>query len=350
MLFRSHCEFPAFRQDMETEADVSEEVLRMYGYDHIPSTLMNGVTMPGYRNAVTVFADRVKDALVGMGLYEVLNYSFISPKWIDKLNLMESDPRRRAVTLRNPLGEDTSVMRTSLVPSMLNTIAANLNRGNAEGSLFELSKVFVPADQPGELPTEKRQLCVGVYGEDVDFYTVKNIVVWLLAKFGVTAQIEAAGDVYYHPGRKAIMTVDGVKLAALGEIHPDIAEAFELSRRVYVAEIDLDALQPLEKDFYGVKPLPKFPAVSRDIAVVVDERAGAGAMMEAIRKAAAKTLEDVKLFDIYRGEKLGAGRKSVAYSITLRAPDRTLTDEEINATMEKILKALNRDFGAELRA
>ena len=146
------------------------------------------------------------------------------------------------------------------------------------------------------------------------------------------------------------MTVDGQKIAALGEIHPDIAGAFDIQRRVYVAEIDLDALRPLEQDFYGVKPLPRFPAVSRDIAVVVNESVGAGSMMDVIRKTAAKTLEDVKLFDIYRGEKLGQGMKSVAYAITLRAADRTLTDEEINATMDKVLKALNQAFGAELRA
>ena len=241
-------------------------------------------------------------------------------------------------------------MRTTLVPSMLNTVANNLNRGNAEGMLFELSKTFAPADKAGELPTEKNALCVAAFGEGVDFYTVKNIVVWLLAKFGLTATIEAAGDGYYHPGRKAVMSVDGVKLAALGEIHPDVAEQFDIKSRVYVAEVDLDVLMPLEKDFYGVKPLPKFPAVSRDIAVVVAEKVGAGTMMDCIRKVAAKTLEDVKLFDIYRGDKLGRGVKSVAYSITLRAPDRTLTDEEINAVMEKVLKALNTQFGAELRA
>ena len=344
-----HCEIPAYRQDMETEADVSEEVLRMYGYDHIPSTLMNGVTMAGHRNPVTVFNDRVKAALVGMDMYEVLNYSFISPRWIDNLGLPQDDPRRSAVVLRNPLGEDTSVMRTSLVPSMLYTVANNLNRGNADGRLFELSKVFVPAEKAGDLPTEKHVLCLSAFGEGVDFYTVKNIVVWLLAKFGVTAGIEAAGDDYFHPGRRAVMSANGVKLAALGEIHPDVAERFDIKGRVYLAEVDLDALMPLEKDFYGVKPLPKFPAVSRDIAVVVDEKVGAGTMLEAIRKAAAKTLEDAKLFDIYRGEKLGKDRKSVAFAITLRAPDRTLTDEEINGTMEKVLKAL-KAFGAELRA
>ncbi len=345
-----HCEIPAFRQDMEGEADISEEVLRMYGYDHIPSTLMNAVTMPGFRGARAVFEDRVKAALVGMDLYEVLNYSFISPKWVENLGLPEDDARRSAVVIRNPLGEDTSVMRTTLVPSMLYTVANNLNRGNAEGRLFELSKVFLPAAKPGDLPEEKHALCLAVFGEDADFYTLKNVVVGLFAKFGVTAQIEAAGDGYYHPGRKAVMRAGGVRLAALGEIHPDIAEKFDLNRRVYLAEIDLDALMPLEKDFYGIKPLPKFPAVSRDIALVVDETVGAGTMMDCIREVAAKTLEDVKLFDIYRGDKLGKGKKSVAYAITLRAADRTLTDEEITGTMNKVLDALRNRFGAELRA
>ncbi|MBQ8963325.1 MAG: phenylalanine--tRNA ligase subunit beta [Clostridia bacterium] len=344
-----HCEVPAFRQDMEGEADVSEEVLRMYGYDHIPSTLMNATTMAGRQDEKTVFNNRVKDALVGMGLYEILNYSFISPRWLDHLGLDENDPRRNVVKLRNPLGEDTSVMRTTLVPSMLNTVAANLNRNIPGGMLFELSKVFVPAEKAGELPAEKTALCIAAYGEGVDFYTVKNIVTWLLAKFGVQASIAAGGDSYYHPGRKAIMAVGSTRLASLGEIHPDVAEAFDIKGRVVVAEVDLDALRPMEKDFYGIKPLPKFPAVSRDIAVVVDEAVGAGTMMDAIRAAAGQLLEDAKLFDIYRGEKLGVQRKSVAFAITLRAPDRTLTDEEINAAMEKVLKALSEKFGAELR-
>jgi len=342
------CEIPSFRQDMTTDADIAEEVLRMYGYDHIPSTLMNAVTMPGYRDEKRVFADRVKEALVGMGMYEILNYSFISPKWIENLNLPEGDARYNTVVLRNPLGEDTSVMRTSLVPSVLATVASNLNRGNTEVKLFELSKTFVPSGAAGELPTEKNALCIGMTGEGVDFYSIKNAVVWTLAKFGVVADIAADGDCYYHPGRKAVLSVDGVKLATIGEIHPDVAENFEIEKRVYVAEVDLDALRPLEKPFYGVKPLPKFPAVTRDIALVVDESVGAGTMMDTIRKAA-KNLEDVRLFDIYRGEKLGADKKSVAYALTFRAADRTLTDDEIASAMNKILKALAENHSAELR-
>ncbi len=343
------CEIPSFRQDMETDADIAEEVLRMYGYDHIPSTLMQGVTMPGFRSEKMRFSDRVKAALVGMNLYEILNYSFISPKWMDALGLPDDDPRRDMVALRNPLGEDTSVMRTTLAPSMLSTLAFNLNRGNTEARLFELSKVFVPAKQSGALPEEKSALCIGMAGEHVDFYAIKNVVVWLLAKFGVTAEVAAGGDGYYHPGRKATLSAGGIQVAVLGEIHPDVVERFDIDRRVYVAEVDLEALRGLEKPIYGVKPLPKFPAVTRDLALVVEESVGAGTMLDAIRKVA-KNLEEARVFDVYRGDKLGAGKKSVAYALTFRAADRTLTDQEIASAMEKILHAVHEQFGAELRA
>ena len=343
------CEIPAFRQDMETEADIAEEVLRMYGYDHIPSTLMNGVTMAGKRSVNMAFNDRVKNALVGMGMFEILNYSFISPRWIENLGLSADDARRNTVVLRNPLGEDTSVMRTTMVPSMLNTIANNLNRGNSEGKLFELSKTFQPTGAAGELPIEKYMLTIGLFGGDVDFYSVKNAAMWLMQIFGVVPQVAAGGDAYYHPGRKAILSADGVQLAQLGEIHPDVAERFGIESRVYIAEIDLEALRPMEKPLYGVKPLPKFPAVTRDIAVVVDETAGVGTMLDTIKASAGKTLENAKLFDIYRGDKLGRNKKSVAFALSFRAADRTLTDEEISGAMAKILKALENGFGAELR-
>ena len=343
------CEIPAFRQDMETEADIAEEVLRMYGYDHIPSTLMNGVTMAGKRSVNMAFNDRVKNALVGMGMFEILNYSFISPRWIENLGLSADDARRNTVVLRNPLGEDTSVMRTTMVPSMLNTIANNLNRGNSEGKLFELSKTFRPTGVAGELPIEKYMLTIGLFGGDVDFYSVKNAAMWLMQIFGVVPQVAAGGDAYYHPGRKAILSADGVQLAQLGEIHPDVAERFGIESRVYIAEIELEALRPMEKPLYGVKPLPKFPAVTRDIAVVVDETAGVGTMLDTIRASAGKTLESAKLFDIYRGDKLGRNKKSVAFALSFRAADRTLTDEEISGAMAKILKALENGFGAELR-
>jgi len=341
------CAIPSFRQDMESDADIAEEVLRMYGYDHIPSTLMNAVTMPGKRSERLVFSDKVKAALVGMGFYEILNYSFISPKWLEALDLPEGDARLDVVKIMNPLGEDTSVMRTTLVPSMLSTLASNLNRGIAEGRLFELSKTFAPSE-PGELPVERHALCLGLFGDDVDFYSAKDAVIWTMQKFGVTASIAADGDGYYHPGRKAVYTVEGEKVAVFGEIHPDVAERFGIDKRVYVAEIDLDVLFKNQKDFYGVKPLPKFPAVTRDIALLVREDVGTGTMMDLIRQTA-KNLEDIRLFDIYRGVKLPPLTKSVAYSLTFRAADRTLTDDEIAAQMQKILAAVEKEFDAKIR-
>ena len=343
------CIAPEYREDIETEADIAEEVLRMYGYEHIPSTLMDAVTMPGKRSEQMVFTDRVRAAAVGQGFFETLDYSFISPKWLSNLGLEADDWRLSPVKLRNPLGEDTSVMRTSLAPTMLDVMAGNINRGIASGKLFEINCVFRPR-QAGELPAQENRLCLGLFGDEMDFYSVKNAVVWILATFGVKAEIAAEGDGYYHPGRKATLRLGEKKIAQFGEVHPDVAEKFGIdTRRVYLAEIDLDAVKAAEKPIYGIQELPKFPAVSRDIAVVVDEKTGSGTMLEAISKAGGKTLEDVSLFDIYRGIKLGADKKSVAYSISFRAADRTLTEQEINKSMEKILKALKDEFGAELR-
>lgn len=342
------CTPPAYRVDIECAADIAEEVLRMYGYEHIPSTLMDAVTMPGRRSDNMIFSDRVRRGMVGMGFYEILSYSFVSPRWIANLGLEESDWRNAPVKLLNPLGEDTSVMRTSLAPTMLDVMAGNINRGVAEAKLFEINYAFKAVE--GELPQQKQYLCIGVYGDNADFYSVKNATEWMLAMFGIKADIKAAGDGYYHPGRKAEMYADGVKVAQLGEIHPDTAEKFGIeSRRVYLAEIDLDVVKTAEKTIYGIKEMPKYPAVSRDIAVVVDENVGSGTMLETIRKSGGKNLEDVRLFDIYRGVKLGTDKKSVAYSITFRASDRTLTDEEINSAMKKIMKSLDNEFGAEIR-
>ncbi len=343
------CVAPAYREDLETEADISEEILRIYGYEHIPSTLMNAVTMPGRRSESQLFRDRVRNAMVGMGMFETLTYSFISPKWIANLGLEPADWRNEPVKLRNPLGEDTSVMRTTLVLTILDVMAGNINRGVSEGAVFEINYVFKPTDA-GKLPEQKTQLCIGMFGDETDFYSVKNAAEWLLAGFGVKADIEAAGDCYYHPGRKAVLTVNGAPIAQLGEAHPDVAGKFGIdSRRVYMAEVDLDALKAAEVVVYGVRELPRFPAVSRDIAVVVDENVGSGTMLECIRKAGGKTLEDVRMFDIYRGEKLGEGKKSVAYSITFRASDRTLTEQEITKSMDRILTKLNMEYGAEIR-
>ena len=345
------CTVPAYRVDIEGEADLSEEVLRLYGYDHIPSTLMTGETMPGFRNEDQSFATGIKKSLAGMGFFEAQNFSFISPAWIRKLDLPEDDERQNPVVIRNPLGEDTSVMRTSLVPSMLNSLALNMNRGNDSARLMEVAPAFFPA-KDGELPEHRRTLCIGFYGENADFYELKRVILCLCARYGLKPDVREGGDGYYHPGRKAVLTLRGgsVKLGQMGEIHPLTAEKFDIPGRVYVAEVNIAALKSCALEIGAVKPLPKFPAVSRDIALVVDESVGAGLLMAAIEKAAGKLCEGVKLFDVYRGERLGEGKKSLAFSLSFRSPDHTLTDAEIGAAMDKVLAAAAKNYGAALRA
>ena len=345
------CEVPAYRQDIEGEADLSEEVLRLYGYEHIPSTLMSGETMPGHRNERQSFNMGIKKALVGMGFYECQCFSFISPSWINKLDLPEGDYRYNTVVIRNPLGEDTSVMRTTLAPSMLNNIALNMNRGNDSVRLMEVAPAFVPGKE-GELPDEQMNLVIGMYGNGADFFELKKTVMCLCARYGLRPDVTAGGDNYYHPGRKAVLTLRGgsVKLGQMGEIHPLTMEKFDIPARAYIAEIDVRALKNCAVPQSAVKPLPKFPAVSRDIALVVDEGVGAGTLMDAIEKAAGKLCEGVKLFDVYRGERLGENKKSLAFSIFFRSPDHTLTDAEIGAAMDKILSAAEKKFGAAIRS
>ena len=337
------CTIPAYRMDIDREADLAEEVLRMYGYDHIPSTLMQGVTVMGRRSERQILLDKVKRVLVDMNMYEMYSYSFISPKWIANLGLAENDVRMNAVKIRNPLGEDTSQMRTSLVPSMLSTLAMNINRSNAQARLFETAPIFLPKTE-GELPEERLSLSIGLYGENEDFYTLKQIVQQLLYAFGVNEKIEKGADCYYHPGRSAHYG----KIAQLGEIHPDVMEKFDVSRRVYVAEIDLSLLNAAATEIQSVRELPRFPAVTRDIALLTDECVQVGDLMDAIRTAGGKNLEDVRLFDVYRGDRLGAGKKSVAFAMAFRANDRTLTDEEIASSMNKIQAACAK-LGAQIR-
>ncbi len=344
-----HCVLPDWRGDIDGEADLSEEVLRLYGYEHIPSTLMTGVTMAGMRSDAQRLSDQVKRMLVDMGFYEAMTFSFISPKWLGQLGLSANDARYNPIVLRNPLGEDTSVMRTTLVPSMLSTLSTNINRGNASGKLFELAPVFMKRGAH-ELPDEHRMLCLGMYGENVDFYALKDAVCCLAAVFGLKLRALSGGDGYYHPGRKALLMDGDTRICQMGEIHPDVAVTFGIEKtRVYVAELDMNALMATRREIPPVKALPRFPAVSRDLALVVDESVGVGPLMETIQNAAGKTLEDIKLFDIYRGIQLGIGRKSVAFALTFRAADRTMTEADITVAMNKVLSACEKEHGAQIR-
>lgn len=342
---------PDFRQDVEGEADLSEEVLRIYGYDKIPSTLLRGETTPGGRSDRMRLKDDLADQLQGMGYYEIMNFSFLSPKDIEKLNLPAGDERLQPLQIRNPLGEDTSVMRSTLVPGMLKTLALNMNHGNETARLYEAAAVFDPLHPTAEgLPTETQTLCLGVYGKEEDFYTLRGAVEQLLRHRGIAFDIVPGGESYHHPGRCARLMQGETVLCTLGEVHPAVRENFDMPARALVAEINLETIAALSQPMGAVKPMPRYPAVSRDLSLVIAESTSVGPLMADMAKAAGAILEDVKLFDVYRSAALGADMKSVAFAFVFRGADRTLTEQEITAAMDKILKVAAEKYNAVIRS
>ena len=342
---------PDFRQDVEGEADLSEEVLRIYGYDKIPSTLLRGETTPGGRSDRMRLKDDLAGQLQGMGYYEIMNFSFLSPKDIEKLNLPAGDERLQPLQIRNPLGEDTSVMRSTLVPGMLKTLALNMNHGNETARLYEAAAVFDPLHPTAEgLPTETQTLCLGVYGKEEDFYTLRGAVEQLLRHRGIAFDIVPGGESYHHPGRCARLMQGETVLCTLGEVHPAVRENFDMPARALVAEISLETIAALSQPMGAVKPMPRYPAVSRDLSLVMPERTSVGPLMADMAKAAGAILEDVKLFDVYRSAALGADMKSVAFAFVFRGADRTLTEQEITAAMDKILKVAAEKYNAVIRS
>ncbi len=343
---------PDFRQDIESgEADLAEEALRVYGYDKIPSTLLRGETTPGGRSDAMRLKDEVGRVLTGLGFYEIMNFSFVSPKQTEKLGLDNDDPRLHMLPIRNPLGEDTSVMRTTLVPDMLSTLALNMNHGNEAARLYEVAAVFDPDHRTEEnLPLETRKLCLGLYGKTADFYALRAAVERLLMSLGIEATIEAGGDGYYHPGRRAVMKQGDVIVCTLGEIHPAVRERFDMPSRAYVAELDMSVLAALRRPMGEVKPMPRYPAVTRDLSLVMAENTAVGPLMADMAKAAGSILEDVRMFDVYRSALLGPDRKSVAFSFVLRGADHTLTEAEVAKAMEKLQKVAAEKYNAVIRA
>ena len=346
------CQSPIWRQDIQRGADIAEEVLRIYGYDYIPSKLMEGETVSGHNSAHQKRDALLRRYLCGMGAYEAVTYSFISPKWYDALRLPENDPLRLSAKLMNPLGEDYSVMRTTLIPSMLNTLSTNINRGNAGAAFYELGKQFLPKSLPlTEQPEERPALCIGLYGENATFYTLKGMVEALLTRFGVKNVTWSRSTApYLHPGRAAQFFAGEKLLGVLGEVHPAVAENFKFKTRAYVAEMNLNVLDESATNVGDVKDMPRFPAVQRDFAFVMKEEMPVGDVMNEMKAVAGELCEEVHLFDIYRGVPIQPGEKSVALSITLRAADRTLGEEEITAISEKIIANVSAKFGAQLRS
>lgn len=340
---------PSFRNDIEHQADISEEIARFYGYDKIPDRALSGVADGRYTDRQKL-EKLVTDVMLSEGLSEVCTYTFISPKQYDKLRLPADSPRRDSVKIMNPLGEDTSIMRTTAVPSMLDVLSRNYNNRNPEAAMFEIAVSFKPRGTK-ELPEEPKNIVMGLYGEEYDYFTLKGVIEELLSKTGITDyDIErVTDDPILHPGRAARITVGGKTLALLGEVHPETAKNFSIGTRCYVAEVSMDVLFENAGAEKVYTPLPKFPAVTRDLAFVCDKSVPVVSLEKEIQSAVGKTLENITLFDVYEGNQIESGKKSVAFSLKLRSKDKTLTDDDADSAMKKAIKAIEK-LGATLRS
>lgn len=340
---------PYWRGDFEGEADVAEEVGRVHGFDRIPSKSLAGEVMRGGLSQRQKDIANLRAYSVAQGANEVITFSFIGPSTLDKLRLPSNDPLRMAVPISNPFGEDQSLMRTTLIPGMLQVMATNANRRQQNARFFEVANVQFAKELPIEdLPEEKRMFSVGLMGKE-DFYSLKGFVESILEAMGVKgAAFETAQTEYMHPGRCARLLVDGKAAGFLGEVHPLVCEAFELDARAYVAEVDIGALCDGIERVKVFTPLPRYLSVKRDIALVVEQTQKAGELETVIRQAGGEMVESVALFDVYEGERMEKGTKSLAYTVALRGGDHTLTDAEIQEAMTNILAALERR-GAKLR-
>lgn len=339
---------PSFRGDVEHKADIAEEIARIYGYNNIPVTTAKGNPQGKY-SEYQQFERTVNQTMLAQGMYEIMTYSFVSPKQYDKIRLPKDDPKRNSVVILNPLGEDTSIMRTNAIPSMMDILAKNYNNRNSAVSLYEIGNEYLPVEDD-LLPDEVPNLVLGMYGENKDFFTLKGVVENLLEVLGITDyDVEACQDnPTFHPGRCAVLSKDGEEFGIIGEIHPLVCANYGINVRTYVGKLNMRMLFALENDERSYVPMPKFPASTRDLALLCNDELPVLTMEKAIKNAVGKILEKIELFDVYKGSQIAQGKKSVAFNITLRAADRTLTDEEVNSAMSKILKAME-DLGAEIR-
>jgi phenylalanyl-tRNA synthetase beta chain len=339
---------PTFRPDLIHKADIAEEIARFYGYNKIPGTMLSGGAQ-GKFTPRQKFESAVGNTMLALGASEIMTYSFISPKYYDKIRMPADSPLRKSVVISNPLGEDTSIMRTVALPSMMEALSHNYNNRNESACLYELAEVYLPAEE-GKLPDEKLRLICGMYGGDSDFFTAKGIAEELLDRLGVKGwDIEACTDEpSYHPGRCGKLSVGGEELGIIGELHPKVAENYGMDCRVVSFTLDVDTLFRHAELVRTYAPLPKFPAVSRDLALVCNDSVPVKILEQAIRAGAGNLLENVKLFDVYKGEQIENGKKSVAFSVTLRSVNETLTDEHVSSTMKKVIRELEK-IGAALR-
>ncbi|MDD6795228.1 MAG: phenylalanine--tRNA ligase subunit beta [Clostridiaceae bacterium] len=341
---------PTFRIDIAIREDIAEEVARIYGYDKVPATVFEVTPLRENRHKNELLREVVMETLVNSGLNQSISYSFVSPKVFDKIKVAEDSKLRDVIKIKNPLGEDYSVMRTSTLPSMMESLGRNYARNNEEAALFEIGKVYIKNEDENVLPTEKNTLTIGMYG-NCDFLDLKGVVENVLDRLGITKArfVRESENPTFHPGKTAAIQLRGKMAGVFGEIHPDVQEEYGLEKECYVAELDLDLLYEAANTKRSYTPLPKFPAATRDIAVLVDEEVLVGDIEDTIKRAGGNLVEKITLFDIYRGVQVPEGKKSVAYAIVYRDHKKSLNDNEVNKIHDKILKNLSNKFGAELR-
>lgn len=340
------CVPPRYRVDLEREADIAEEIARIYGYNNIPSTVIRGVA-DAVQTPEQMFVRRAERAMVGMGFYGILTYSFTSPRAFDKIMLPPDSPLRDAVTIKNPLGEDTSIMRTTTLPSMLDILSSNYKNRNAAVSLYDRSKEYLPTG-PDALPREPVRLTLGQYGGGADFFTMKGVLETLckalrMPPLSYVRPVDA--EIFpetcaLHPGRSAVIFCKETPIGFFGELHPTVQKNYGLGTRAYVAKLLLAEMVSLAEPEVTYEPLPRFPAITRDLSLVCDENEPVGTLEEWITARAGDILEDVSLFDVYRGDQIAAGKKGVSFSLRLRSKTGTLTDEQADTTMQHILEGL----------
>lgn len=341
---------PTFRGDIVIKEDVAEEIARIYGYNNIPTTLIKSNSQRGGKSHKQNLQDITVEVLIGSGLNQSISYSFVSPKVFDKVLISKDSPLRNTVKIKNPLGEDYSIMRTTTIPSMMEALGRNYSRSNEEARLFEIGKIYLPNEKENELPEEINFLTIGMYG-GVDYLDLKGIlenIVEALGIKGVSYKRESENP-SYHPGKTAKVYIGEKLLGTLGEIHPDLSDNYEVEERCYVAEINLDVLYKNSNINKKYIPLPKYPAVTRDMAMIVDDEVLVQDIEEIIVKQGGKMVESFKLFDVYKGKQIPEGKKSIAYSIVYRVENKTLTDDEVNKVHDKIVRTLENRLGANLR-
>ncbi len=338
---------PPYRTDIVNTADLAEEVGRLYGVDRIEGTRFEGRATEGHITPTKQLCDALDECYTGLGYSEIYTYSFISPVWFDKIRLNANDERRDAIVIRNPLGDETSIMRTTALPSLLSCMALNYSRHNLAAGLYETATVFKKSEGMSE---ERKVLCMGSYGKG-DFFDLKGDIEALLDVLGIKdrAFVKCGDERSYHPGRCAVITCGEKRLGVMGQIHPLCARAFDMECDIYAAELEINALLECRAE-PQFTPIPVYPASERDLALVMDEDVESGAVCELIRKYGGKALVNVNVFDVYRGKGVDEGKKSVAFRLTFRLPDKTLSDEEVDHAVSKVLKKLGEEAGIALRS